>query len=74
MIEWLHTEAAYNASEPTTDRLEAWLERASIAEFDGGLGRPEAEALAWRVSVAPGTPPDALEIEPRKGHLGGRGG
>ena len=27
---------------------EAWEERAAIAEFDGGLTRPDAEALAWR--------------------------
>lgn len=26
---------------------EAWEERAAIAEFDGGLTRAEAEALAW---------------------------
>lgn len=27
---------------------EAWAERAGVAEFDGGLSREEAEALAWR--------------------------
>ena len=27
---------------------EAWEERAAIAEFDGGLLREEAEALAWK--------------------------
>jgi hypothetical protein len=27
---------------------ESWEERAGIAEFDGGLSREEAEALAWR--------------------------
>jgi len=27
---------------------EAWEERAAIAEFDGGLSRKEAEALAWK--------------------------
>lgn len=27
---------------------EAWVERAAICEFDGGLSRDEAEALAWR--------------------------
>lgn len=27
---------------------EAWEERAAIAEFDGGLSREEAEALAWK--------------------------
>ena len=26
---------------------EAWEERAGIAEFDGGLSREEAEAIAW---------------------------
>ena len=26
---------------------EAWEERAAIVEFDGGLSREEAEALAW---------------------------
>jgi len=27
---------------------EAWEERAAISEFDGGLSRKEAEALAWK--------------------------
>lgn len=27
---------------------EAWEERAAIAEFDGGLSREKAEALAWK--------------------------
>ena len=26
---------------------EAWEERAAIAEYDGGLSRKDAEALAW---------------------------
>ncbi len=26
---------------------EAWLERAAIAEYDGGLTREEAEQVAW---------------------------
>lgn len=28
------------------DRYEHWKERAAIMEYDGGLGRAEAEALA----------------------------
>ena len=27
---------------------EAWEERAAIAEYDGGLSRKDAEALAWK--------------------------
>lgn len=41
-----HIEAREATREPF-DR-EAWEERAAIAEFDGGLSRKEAEALAWK--------------------------
>jgi hypothetical protein len=38
--------------------LAAIEERAAIAEFDGGLSRPLAEALArWKCAPPPGTPP-----------------
>ncbi len=39
--------AATTADAEPIDR-EGWEERAAIAEFDGGLPRPDAEALAWR--------------------------
>jgi hypothetical protein len=29
-------------------RVEEWSERAAIAEYCGGLSRPEAERLAWQ--------------------------
>lgn len=32
---------------PTADEWEAWIERAAIAEFDGGLSRGDAETAAW---------------------------
>lgn len=35
-----------------TDWREFYAERAGIAEFDGELSRPEAEARAWECSVA----------------------
>ena len=38
---------ANEAAREPCDR-EAWEERAAIAEFDGGLSREEAEALAWK--------------------------
>lgn len=38
---------ANEAAREPFDR-EAWEERAAIAEFDGGLLREEAEALAWK--------------------------
>jgi hypothetical protein len=34
-------------------RVEAWSERASIAEYCGGLARAEAERLAWRCVLTP---------------------
>ena len=33
--------------------VEAWSERASIAEYCGGLSRPAAEALAWQCVLTP---------------------
>lgn len=38
---------ANEAAREPFDR-EAWEERAAIAEFDGGLPREDAEALAWK--------------------------
>ena len=38
---------ANEAAREPFDR-EAWEERAAISEFDGGLSRKEAEALAWK--------------------------
>jgi hypothetical protein len=37
---------ALSADAEPIDR-EAWEERAAIAEYDGGLSRADAEALAW---------------------------
>ena len=33
--------------------VEAWSERAAIAEYCGGLARAEAERLAWRCVLTP---------------------
>jgi hypothetical protein len=35
------------AAEPAPFDSEAWEERVAICEFDGGLSRDEAEAIAW---------------------------
>ncbi len=35
------------------DLVEAWSERAAIAQYCGGLSRPAAEALAWACLLMP---------------------
>lgn len=64
------------ADEPDADdALEFYQERAAIAEFDGGLSRPEAEAQAWRQMVVKfqlkdshGDPMDTVSMQmPRPG-------
>lgn len=45
------TVAVAHTTDATTGRApwdrESWEERAAVAEFDGGLSREAAEALAW---------------------------
>ena len=46
LLSLLKVDAGGTAAEPF-DR-ESFEERAAVAEFDGGLPRPDAEALAWQ--------------------------
>jgi hypothetical protein len=55
--------------QPDADECAAWQKRAAIAEFDGGLSRPDAETLAW-AELQVGRPQSRSEIHPVADQLG----
>lgn len=58
----------------TTDWKAHFGERASIAEFDGGLPRSEAEARAWQCCLAEWLVGHAMQSDPGRCHWCGETG